>query len=785
MIPQLRDRRDRAAEHHDAALMRFPNREGDGFTRELQQVVEELHAVVKTADEPSSDPVEVSKTYRWLGDAYFDLARGKDVALLARGAEAYQRGEELLADSDAPLERAKLDFNYGNTLRGLSEGTDVGFLEAAQTRYERAARAFRGHHLLDLAATVEQQLRSIEPQLRLVRKNSELHRGYRRLEQLQESLKDAGPAERERIARELQDLQRLPGRGDASGALGEAFTAIREQYERHPERFRSGDAAKLDTLREQIGSLSRMLEDATPEQASTADEQSPEQAIMQALMQRLKDERDTGRVSTDRAADLGEILAQFSSAMEEGGEDLESLAARTHKMSELTKRVMDAAMTPSWGMPEPRPESRAGRLLPIFESLKRHLLAEKGRRMVPGEEAAAGTDLLSRLFKLENSVRKTAADDDRVADLEGELWRTAVEIQNYAKRYHLVLTKPDFAMAKTHAKAKSIFLSGGDEVQEVAGSLAEDRGLQIFAAAGRGDRAQSRWNQLCSASVGVFDLGVPEGSQRAQVCYELGLALALGKPSLVVARPRQRLPFDIELDPVRLSGSLAERVDSLDHGIRDALSSIVWGGTSSELGSGPIDALEWLRHRYGARLSSGTTKIAFDMAEGKRDDAMAFRRALEQLLGMLGADAPAMLLPAWPPVYANRDQKPACFHVMPFRPAWSKPTRDRAHKVCHQNGWAYSRGDEAEAQRIIYGIWSEISSASAVLVDITGHNPNVALELGVVHALGRPYRIIAQGDAEDHIFPSLEKVQLHTYGAGPSFSNFDEIVGGLLDSAAS
>lgn len=787
MNRQLRERRNRAAERHDAALARYPSREGDVFTCELQWVVNELREVAEAADDPSSDPVEVSKTYRWLGDASFDLARGKEVDTLTRGAQAYQRSEELLANAETPVERAKLDFNYANTLRGLSAGVDVGLLEAAQTRYERATRAFRMHHLPDLAATVEQQLRSLDPQLRLVRKDTELQRGYGRLEQMQERLKGAGPAERERIARELQDLSKVPAQGDASDALDEALDAIREQYEQNPERFRSGDATKINSLQDQIQSLTSMLERATPEEAPSAGGQDREQEIMRALTERLKGDATTGRVSADRAAQLGEILEQFGAAMKEGGEDLDSLATRTHKMKELTKRVMDAGMTPSWGTPEPQPESHAGRLLPIFESLKRHLLAEKGRSMLPSEEAAAGTDLLMRLVKLEARVREAGAeeDQDRVAGLEGEAWRLAVDVHEYGRRYHLVLAQPDFAMGRKHARPKSVFLSGSEELHEVAKSLAKRDDLMLFADAGRGDLAQGRWNQLCSASVGVFDLGVPEGSERAQVCYELGLALALGKPSVVVADPRQRLPFDVNLKPIRLSGAVAARVESLDHAIRDALGSIEWGGYRSEIGSAPSDALSWLHQCFGPRLTDGAIRIAVDMAERSRQDAVAFRRALEHLLGMLGADAPAILLSAWPPVYPQHDQKPRCFHVMPFRPDWSRPTRDLAEDMCRQKGWIYSRGDEAEAQRIIYGIWSEIGSASAVIVDITDHNPNVALELGVVHALGRPYRVIAQGDAEKHMFPSLEKVQIHSYAPSPPFSKFRDIVRNLLESVES
>lgn len=780
----LRERRDFAAQRHDAALARHPTREGDTFERELLAVVDELKSVAAAADDPSSDPVEVAKTYRWLGDAYFDLGRGKDQVTLTQGSLAYQRSEELLADKEAPVEKATLDFNYGNTLRGLSQGFDVGLLEAAQTRYERAARGFRAHHLPELAATVKEQLRQMDPQLRLARKHAEMHQGYERLKQMEERLKGTSPAEREVIARELQDLKQVPGRGAPEEALEEALDTIRGQAERHPERF--GEAAgKLGALQAPIGLLASLPQRTPPEAAPCAPRDAPEQAVLRALEQRLQNDAAAGIVSSDRAESLGGILDQLRGTMTSGdGDDLDSMAARAQKMRELSMRVSDMAMSPSWATPAPEPGSRAHRAVAILDPLKRYLEAEKGRGMLPSEEASNATDLLLRLVKLEARIREAAREPERISGFEGEVWRLALAVQGHARRYHLVVARPDFATAKAHAKPKSLFLSGDDEILRPAEDLAARDGLELFERARHGDQAEERWNQLCSASVAMFDLRVPEGPPRAQVCYELGLALALGKPSVVVARPRQKLPFDVSLKPTRLRGDPAAHAEELGAAVRHALGSIVWGGGEASLGAAPSEALAWLDRRFRRRLSDGALRVALQQAERHQDDALAFRRSLEHLQGMLGAAAPALLLPAWPPAYPDPKEKPRCFHVMPFRPSWAKPTRDLAAGVCQGSGWTYSRGDEAEAQRIVPGIWNEIGHASAVLVDVTGHNPNVALELGLVHALGRPYRIVAKGAAEKHMFASLGKVQIHGYARGPRFSGFTKAVEGLLESAS-
>ena len=538
MNRQLRERRDRAAKRHDAALERHPARDGAAFERELNAVVQELSAVATAADDPSSDPVEVAKTYRWLGDACFDRARGTAEAPLALGAQAYQRAETLLADADAPGEKAKLNFNYGNTLRGLSRGEDVALLEAAQARYEMADRGFRSLQLPDFA---------------------------------------------------------------------------------------------------------------------------------------------------------------------------------------------------------------------------------RGRAMLPAEEADSGTDLFGRLVTVEATIRSGPDTLDR--DGEARLWRLALDVQRHARRHHLMLARPDFSTAGVHVGPKSLFLSGGADLRRAAEALSARDSYDLLDETPPGDLAEGRWNQLWSASVAVFDVGVPEGSERAQVCYELGLALALGKAIVVTHRPGQALPFDVALQPIPLSNDPEADAGRLERGVLEAIGSIVWGGTQSTLGNGPADALAWLDDGFHRRLAAGSARVPVQLAEQATGDACAFARAIAQLVGLLGADAPAVLYPAWPPAYPPRTGKPRCFHVMPFRPTWATPVRDLASAVCRERGWTYTRGDESEAQRIIPGIWREIATASAVLVDITGHNVNVALELGLAHALGRPYCLVAQGDAAEHLFPSVAKVQVRAYGS--------------------
>ena len=775
MKRDLRDRRDQAGRRHDAALERYPTREGRAFQSELQALIDELSAIAALADRPASDPVEVAKTYRWLGDACFDLANGKAPEILERGVHAYERSELLLRDADAPAEKAKLNFNYGNTLRGLSGGSDVGLLEAAQTRYEEARAAFRRLKLPDLVDTVEQQLLALEPQLRLARRLSAMKEGKAVLQDCATRAAAAGVVERDEIARKLAELRKVPRRSDLAGDLDEAMTAIRQQAEKNPERF-AGKEDALASLKAQMEGLADMMAASSP--AAPAGESGDwEGGVMRLLLERLRTEESSGRVTPDRAARLQELMQRLGAAMSSGGDDLKSHAEKAERLRDLTQQMADMAMSPSWGATPPPVGSRADKLLSVVDSLKRFLVAEKGRAMLPSEEAGAGTDLMVRLLTTEADVRSPQGASP---DAEAQVWRLALAVQAHARRHHLLLAQPDFPTAGAHAGPKSLFLSGGEHLLTVAKTLAAREGYELLHSARRSDLARERWNQLWSASMAVFDVGVPEGAERAQVCYELGLALALGKPIVVTHDSGKAVPFDVDLQTLPWSLNLHSDADLLEDTLLSALGSITWGGTQSEPVDGAAAALAWLCRRYRDRLADGPAHIAFDLARGAQGDACAFSRAVVQLLGFLGADAPKALLPAWPPAYPDPSKKPRLFHVMPFRPTWSNPVRDATAKVCRKQGWEYTRGDEAEAQRIIPGIWQEIVTASAVLVDVTGHNPNVALELGLVHAIGRRYRLVAQDNPSKHLFPSIEKVQVHSYGVGPPLGALEDHVRGLL-----
>ncbi len=116
-------------------------------------MIAELKSVIDGEDPETCDPVEYAATLGTIGAAYFDLAEGKDPALLTESARHYLEAEQILSKADAPISSAKIAADFADTLRGQAAGADLHLLEAAEYRYRRALDVFKRQ---GLTAQIEQ-----------------------------------------------------------------------------------------------------------------------------------------------------------------------------------------------------------------------------------------------------------------------------------------------------------------------------------------------------------------------------------------------------------------------------------------------------------------------------------------------------------------------------------------------------------------------------------------------------------------------------------------------------
>jgi len=134
-------------------------------------------------------------------------------------------------------------------------------------------------------------------------------------------------------------------------------------------------------------------------------------------------------------------------------------------------------------------------------------------------------------------------------------------------------------------------------------------------------------------------------------------------------------------------------------------------------------------------------------------DLAALRNALAHR-GVAADEAPPVPMRARrmsvAPIFGDRgfvldDQ--LCFVLMPFADELGPIYEDHIKNAVEQCGLRCVRADDVfEPGQIMEQIWGLINRAKLVIVDLTGKNPNVFYELGIVHTLGKPVILVTQSE---------------------------------------
>lgn len=100
------------------------------------------------------------------------------------------------------------------------------------------------------------------------------------------------------------------------------------------------------------------------------------------------------------------------------------------------------------------------------------------------------------------------------------------------------------------------------------------------------------------------------------------------------------------------------------------------------------------------------------------------------------------------PVFQSRDLKPtqnSCFYLGPFKDPFDTIYRDHIVPPLKYNGLTVSRADEIfSTDVVIEDVWKGIVTASFVVADVSGRNPNVMYEIGMAHTVGKPVLLLSQ-----------------------------------------
>ena len=384
-------------------------------------------------------------------------------------------------------------------------------------------------------------------------------------------------------------------------------------------------------------------------------------------------------------------------------------------------------------------------------------------------------------------ARSITHEPQLIEQLRLSLRPLALEMRAFEQRRHLMTIEPPFGLQPVVPEPDAVFVSGGAAVQALVAEAAQRLGMTEPQRTLASDSAETRWLQLRAAAVAVFDFTaydrgasdpatVPPRSSAAEaevleaagpvarVAFEAGWAWLLGVPMVVIARAGQLLPFDIDLEAVRISddGFDAHRIGA---GLVRAIFGAARGGAAAA-DDGLAHTLAALRQRVAgvpaaARVLAGVSDTA---------DALAVRHAVEVVLRAAKVKAllvtPGMAPPPWSSADGERTS-PQVFHVTAFR-TWSEPVSALLRQECERKGLVYRIGHEDLDPQILRAVWHGLVQADRVIVDLTVLNPNAVLELAVAQALGRPLLVISRhGDLGRHL-PHLRTLRMHAYDTSKS-----------------
>ncbi len=259
--------RDELLDRQDRLVDAWPKRKGETFQTGITSIAAAFEQLASNAQHAGADALEVSRTWRYAGMAWYELAASRELEWLQRAERAYQRAESHLDRDAEPVDAAKLDYCIGRSLLSRADGHDPTAASRAVQRFVAARDAAR-QFAPQLLPSIEADLSSAETVAGLMGQATQMDE---RIAVLRAQLKSDDNAREEPAARSTmpQDM----------------FQILRQQFEAEKEKG-SMSETRQDALDDIMASLGQLV-DASGQNRSVT-QMAMERQSLEGLMQRVQ-----------------------------------------------------------------------------------------------------------------------------------------------------------------------------------------------------------------------------------------------------------------------------------------------------------------------------------------------------------------------------------------------------------------------------------------------------------------------------------------------------------------
>lgn len=565
------------------------------------------------------------------------------------------------------------------------------------------------------------------------------------------------------------------------GQFGNA-RSVRNTFEKARQKFASRREGLPNLTKEDVSLLKACDFEFFDQKISRSDnhgllnnKESKEKDLFQQLVSRFENEVAQGKVDPERVSNLRTALAEFNRRCLEavtppqaGAVRMDQLQDEIHTLIEqvgttrgITHILVETTKNPSYGLPRPPSGSRAELLRELFWPSRRAILETHlagGLQCVDNSEVL---ELTKQTSELDRQLHIIGAGDNEALELEISRLRALAErVRNFTVRKHLLLARPIWGNPQVAWSANTVFFTGRSEIRALLAESCVELRMVLTSPPTSMESEAGNFFQIVHSNVCVFDMAAQPGPEQAAVAYSLGIAWAMGKPMVVLNESQMRLPFDVNVPAVLLCGGDIERRNTLKDAVMRACYQVQTSASDENLDT-LINELEAQFGHLRNKAEIGQS-LAIIQAQHDRPDWSVVATITQQLIRFSREEDTIMLFHPRFPVTKRPTSEKRLFHIMPFSCTWSNDIMEAASAACGTKV-SYIRGDQVVDQKIINSIWDEICQASHILVDLTGFNSNVALELGIAHCMGKPICVTAQHDNNFQLFSEIKALRIFPY----------------------